>query len=70
MEQKFDKAAQHYREAISISPANPQLYANLGDTLIRQNNISEAVQYYQTALSLNPGDAKTKAKLQALGLKP
>ena len=70
MEQKFDKAAQHYREAIRISPANPQIYANLGDTLIRQNNISEAVQNYQTALSLNPDDAKTKAKLQALGLLP
>ena len=34
---------------------------------MKQGQAAEAVRYYQEALRLNPGDAKIKAKLQALG---
>jgi Flp pilus assembly protein TadD len=67
MEHRFGEAELHYREAIHLTPDNPQIYANLGDALVRQGKIPEAAQNYQTALRLRPGDAKTRAKLQALG---
>jgi cytochrome c-type biogenesis protein CcmH/NrfG len=54
-------------EALRLTPDNPQIYANLGDTLVRLERPAEAVKCYQTALQLAPDDAKTKAKLQALG---
>jgi Tfp pilus assembly protein PilF len=67
-EHRFADAAQHYREAIRLAPGNPQIYANLGDTMVRLGQPAEAVQNYELALRLNPDDAKTKAKLQALGV--
>jgi tetratricopeptide (TPR) repeat protein len=67
IQHRFVEAAQHYREAIRLTPGNPQIYANLGDALARQGQLAEAIQNYQTALRLNPDDARTRAKLQALG---
>jgi protein O-GlcNAc transferase len=67
IEHQFDKAAHHYREAIRLAPGNAQLYANLGDALVRQGQLTEAVQNYQTALRIKPDDARTRLKLQSLG---
>ena len=67
IEHRFAEAAQHYREAIRLAPDNPQMYANLGDALVKLGQSAEAAQNYQTALRLNPDDARTRAKLQALG---
>ena len=47
-------------------PDNPQVYANLGDTLVRENKVAEAAQVYQKALDLDPENEKIKLKLQAL----
>ena len=49
-------------------PDNPQIYANLGDALVKQGQTAEAVKCYQEALRLKPGDPQIKAKLQALGV--
>ncbi len=50
--------------ALRLQPAD---YANLGDALVKLGLSAEAPQNYQTALRLNPDDARTRAKLQALG---
>jgi protein O-GlcNAc transferase len=67
IEHRFDEAAQHYREALHLTPDDPQICANLGDTLARLGRMAEAVQCYQAALRLKPDDPRIKAKLQALG---
>ena len=56
----------HYREALRITPDNPRICVNLGDTLIRLGKPDEAIPCYQAALRLKPGDPQIKAKLQAL----
>jgi Flp pilus assembly protein TadD len=67
IERRFDEAARHYREALRLQPDNPQIYSNLGDTLLQQGQTAEAVEYYQAALRLKPDDPKIKARLQSLG---
>ena len=67
IQKRFDEAVRHFREALRITPDNPQIYSNLGDALVKQGKIAEAVQSYQEALRLNPGYSQVKAKLQELG---
>ena len=67
IQKRFDEAIRHFREALRITPDNPQIYSNLGDALLKQGQTAEAVRCYQEALRLNPDDPKIKAKLQALG---
>ena len=59
--------APEYREALRITPNDPQISVNLGDALVMQGHSAEAVKSYQQALRLMPGDPKIEAKLQALG---
>jgi len=65
---RFPEAAQQYREVIRLVPDNSQIYTMLGDALVRQGQLAAAVQNYQTALRLKSDDARTMAKLQALGV--
>jgi cytochrome c-type biogenesis protein CcmH/NrfG len=69
MQHRFPEAVQQYREAIRLTPDNPQIYINLGGTLLIQGQTNEAIQNYQYAFRLNPDNLTIKAKLQALGVK-
>ena len=67
IQKNFEEAVRHYREALRVEPDNPQILGNLGDALVKQGQIAEAVRSYREAMRLRPDDAKTRAKLQALG---
>ena len=67
LQNRLDEAIRHYREALRLTPGNPQIHSNLGDALVKQGQTAEAVRCYQEALRLNPGDPQIEAKLQALG---
>jgi Flp pilus assembly protein TadD len=67
IQKNFDEAVRHFREALRITPGNPQIYSNLGDALVKQGQTTEAARCYQEALRLKPGDPQIRAKLQALG---
>ncbi|MGD8566497.1 MAG: type IV pilus biogenesis/stability protein PilW [Gammaproteobacteria bacterium] len=47
---KFDKADQHYREAIDLNPENGGMYNNYGVFLCKQGRFREAEKYFLKAI--------------------
>ncbi len=45
-----------YREAISVSPKNPEFYLKLAQIYSKQNRLDEATSQYEKILSLNPNN--------------
>lgn len=54
---QLEKAAQHFKKAIEISPDFTDAYYNLGVILGSQGRFAEAVPYLEHALKINPNDA-------------
>ena len=55
-----------YYQALEIQPDDPQLYGQLGDALVRHNQIDQAIDCYQKALVYQPQHPEIIAKLAAL----
>jgi len=54
---KIDEAMAHYRQALRISPSNPEVNCNIATILHSQGKFDESVQYYRRALKdRNPRD--------------
>lgn len=49
-----NKAIQHWRKAIQISPLESSAYINLGNEAFKENDISEAILNWQIANSIKP----------------
>jgi serine/threonine protein kinase/Flp pilus assembly protein TadD len=56
-EEKFDGAAQSFRQAIALAPTSQSLHLKLGLTLRRQGEIAEAREAWRRASSLAGNDA-------------
>jgi len=52
----YKGAAEEYRAAIRIDPADSVLYNNLGTVYLKENKTSEAAGIFKEALRLNPHD--------------
>jgi tetratricopeptide (TPR) repeat protein len=50
----FQKAADAYKQALSINPAIPELQFNLGAMLYALNEPKKAIHHYEEAIRLNP----------------
>lgn len=55
-DQRWDRAAHYYRQALQEMPDNPQALTNLGLALIELQEFDEALRCYQKAARLNPND--------------
>ncbi|MGL4597371.1 MAG: tetratricopeptide repeat protein, partial [Bacteroidia bacterium] len=53
-QQRIPEAEEYYRYAISCDNSNPEVYAALGDFLLRKNRQQEAYQFVQQGLQLSP----------------
>ena len=51
---KTDEAAEHYREAFRISPANASAHCGLGALLYYRGELDEAIREYREALRIDP----------------
>lgn len=61
---KFEEALEQYGYIIkNIDPGIPEVYNNIGVTLLRMNRIPESETYFVRALELNPGYAAAKKNL-------
>ncbi len=54
-QRRLPEAAESYRQAIALKPANTQAMNNLGAVLQDMGKIDEAVAIYRSALAINPG---------------
>ncbi|QDG49642.1 tetratricopeptide repeat protein [Persicimonas caeni] len=52
-----DKAIKLFREAISRSPSNPVVHAELGDLLFHKSAYSQALKHHKKASNSSPGNA-------------
>lgn len=59
----LDDAVRAYSRALSLDPANPDIYNNLGVALRAQGKLAAAVACYRRALSIRPKHAGTFANL-------
>ncbi|MBE6424878.1 MAG: tetratricopeptide repeat protein [Planctomycetaceae bacterium] len=50
----FEKAADHYTQALILDPENAMIIENRGKTFLEMNRCEEALQDFQYALSLDP----------------
>jgi tetratricopeptide (TPR) repeat protein len=48
------RAVVHYREALSTSPADPVLHAELGEALVRVGETAAGIEHYRRSLALEP----------------
>jgi tetratricopeptide (TPR) repeat protein len=55
-----------YHKAIEIQPDNGKLYLQLGNALVRKNQLEQAVLYYQLALHNQPQNGDISLKLEEL----
>ncbi|MCE9557007.1 MAG: tetratricopeptide repeat protein [Planctomycetes bacterium] len=55
---QFDKAIEHYREALRLNPTNADAHYNWGNALRSNGRTDEAMRHYQEALRLKPDFAK------------
>lgn len=53
-QQRLDEAVDHYRRALGLEPARPEIYNNLANALRYQGNLSSAEAAYRKALELGP----------------
>lgn len=58
------EAVDHLRRAVGLAPNHPELYANLGDTLL-QSDGEEAVECFQKALELDADFPNARGQLAA-----
>ncbi|KAK4046761.1 hypothetical protein OIV83_005866 [Microbotryomycetes sp. JL201] len=61
--QDFDKALEHYSEAIEHASESPQLYANRSITHLKIGNSSAAVSDAETSVKLSPTWGKAYVRL-------
>ena len=55
-----------YHQAIALDRQNPDLYLDLGRTLVKQNKLDEAVVIYQTGLKWQPHHLELSMELAAI----
>jgi tetratricopeptide (TPR) repeat protein len=58
-QKSLNKAVSLYREIISRDPKNPQLWCELGETLLDLGKMTDADHCYQRAIQLGPNDTLT-----------
>ena len=63
----FVEAEAAARQALALSPNNPQAWNNLAISMYYQGRAAEAVQTLRTAAGLAPQDPQIQANLRALG---
>ena len=56
----FERAVKEYRNVVQLEPTFPQIHYNIGQSLIRMNNLVDAEKEFRTELQLNPTDTLTK----------
>lgn len=59
----FQKAAEHFRETLNITPDNPEALCNLANVLVELGRIDDAVTAYQQAIDLSPDHRKANMNL-------
>ena len=69
----LDAAVEQLNLAIERNSNDPSVYANLGETLIRQGKVEEGMAAFQTALELDPdgvdpGANRARAMLRGISL--
>jgi len=62
-QQRFDEAAQAYRESLAYDPSNLVAWNNLGSAEHVQNHLEAAHQAYESSLALSPHQHETRLKL-------
>jgi tetratricopeptide (TPR) repeat protein len=54
---------QLYHQALEVKPDDAQTHLHLGNTLVRQNRLSDAISTYQTALHYHPDNFEIHLEL-------
>lgn len=53
---EFDKAIELYNSLLNQGLISPELYFNLGNAYVKQNDLANAIYHYEKALQLRPND--------------
>ena len=61
--EQFEKAIDHFYQALRMKPDSPEVHSNLGNALRRINRIDQAVMHYEKALKLKPDLAEAHYNL-------
>ena len=59
------KAEAEFREAIKLSPQDPQFLASLGSILGMEQKLAESIVYFEKALRIDPNNTKVRRDLAA-----
>jgi len=62
--ERYDEAAQIYRQLTDSLGESAQLYFNLGNCYYRQDSIARAILYYERARLLDPSDDDVRVNLE------
>jgi tetratricopeptide (TPR) repeat protein len=63
LQRQPDQLSLHH-QALSINPNHPELYLNLGNSLIRHSRFKAALLYYKMALQIHPDATELPLKLE------
>jgi Ca-activated chloride channel family protein len=65
-QKRYDEAMNSYQSALSEAKTNNEkarVYHNIGNSLLKSNQIKESIGAYKNSLKLNPNDEETKYNL-------
>ena len=62
-QQRFEEAAEHYKQALQITPMFPEVHYNLGNIFVQQNRLAEAEAEYKAALQQEPNYLEAHANV-------
>ena len=63
LQQRYDDALPHFREALRLRPGDADIHTNLGALLASRGDLSGAIQAFEQALKLNPNDGTAQEHL-------
>ena len=65
-QKRYDEALNSYRTALTQTGTNGEkakVYHNIGNSLLKSNQLKESIEAYKNSLKLNPNDEETKYNL-------
>lgn len=62
----YDEALAHFRKALEIDPAYPNLHFNLGNVYMKMDKIDDAIMEYKKEIEISPQNINAKEMLEAI----
>lgn len=69
LQQDYQTAEFHYKQALSANPSDPNLLNDLGYSYVLQNRFAEATNYLNRVLQISPNFERAKVNMALMSLK-